>query len=85
MGPVRRSGFRRGTNVRCWRFSDLGYQRRTWDGGWFYETGDAVIFESHTDALAFKVWIGDDPFGLARRIRPQVKEAMTMFEMDWSV
>jgi hypothetical protein len=52
------------------------------DGGWFYETDDAVIFESSTDALAFKVWISADPFGLARRVRPQVADAMALFELD---
>ncbi|WP_292077070.1 MULTISPECIES: hypothetical protein [Brevundimonas] len=50
--------------------------------GWFYETGQAVVFERSTDALAFKIWITSDPFGLARRIRPQVAAAMALFELD---
>ena len=52
------------------------------DGGWFYETGEAVIFERSEDALAFKVWISGDPFGLHHRIRPQVSDAMALFELD---
>jgi len=49
------------------------------DGGWFYETGDAVIFESSDDALAFKIWITGDPFELARSFEPRVADAMAMF------
>lgn len=51
--------------------------------GWFYETGQAVIFERSDDALAFKVWISADPFGLDRRtIRRDVSDAMSLFELD---
>lgn len=63
------------------------YSVSTWlddhpSAGWFYETGQAVIFEHSDDTLAFKVWISGDPFGLARNIRTQVEEAMAMFEAD---
>lgn len=53
----------------------------THGAGWFYENGQAVIFQHSDDALAFKVWISGDPFDLHRRIRPQVSDAMALFEL----
>lgn len=49
--------------------------------GWFYESDQAVIFERSDDALAFKIWITSDPFGLSRPVRPQVADAMAMLEI----
>lgn len=49
---------------------------------WFHETGQAIISEDSDDSLAFRVWIGGDPFGLARKFGPQVEGVRAMFEAD---
>ena len=52
--------------------------------GWFAETSDVAIFERSDDALAFRIWVTSDPFGVdALRYRPTpAEQAMTFFGAD---
>jgi len=51
--------------------------------GWFYEAGEAVMFDRSEDALAFKVWMAGNPFGLEdRKLRRDLTDAMALFELD---
>jgi hypothetical protein len=50
--------------------------------GWVFETQGIAVFERSVDALAFRIWMSSDPFGLdALRYRPRpVEEAMNLLD-----
>lgn len=49
--------------------------------GWFYETGESASFQRSEDALAYRIWISDDPFQIEPyRLREHVADVIAMFE-----